>query len=314
MLGETDTHGAHISRSSLPPPAVKAPRESSRLPRQALGSLPAPTGSSAERKRPDTSLPAAVQRLAPERTATQVRIDRSAPSTAASGFPSCASSRVRYGERALKTVLDSLPPETLAVFTAGVAPNSFISFDSVCRLVEAIDAKLGRDDLHLIADCGRAVAEGTFDQMKRLSSPTPPPELLLAEMPGFVEKLIRGVRCKVRSVGRGYGRLELDEPPGTSSLTMCVLVLGFLDRSLGRFGAREVEVNLLELPLLGRRRKPLRHQLAHHLSPCCAGFGEPRRSQRRSQRLVNSARPSRSHHSRYLRCASSRSFLGSAGW
>ena len=157
----------------------------------------------------------------------------------------------RYGERALKIVLDSLAPDTLAVFTAGVSPNTFISFDSVCQLVEAVDAKLGRDDLHLIADCGRAVAEGTFDQMKRLSSPTPPPELLLAEMPGFVEKLIRGVRCKVRSVGRGYGRLELDEATGTSSLTMCVLVLGFLDRSLGRFGAREVEVNLLNCRYLG---------------------------------------------------------------
>ena len=157
----------------------------------------------------------------------------------------------RYGDRALKTVLDSLPAETLGVFTSSLAPNSFVSFDSVCRLVETIDAKLGRDDLHLIADCGRAVAEGTFDQMKRLSSPPPPPELLLAEMPAFVEKLIRGVRCKVRSVGRGYGRLELDEPPGTSSLTMCVLVLGFLDRSLSRFGAREVEVNLLNCRYLG---------------------------------------------------------------
>ena len=88
----------------------------------------------------------------------------------------------RYGERALKTVLEGLPPDARQVFTAGVTTGQWISFGSVCRLVEVIDAKLGRDDLHLIADCGRAVAEGAFDQMKKLGPPTPPPELLLAEM------------------------------------------------------------------------------------------------------------------------------------
>jgi serine/threonine protein kinase len=157
----------------------------------------------------------------------------------------------RYGERALKTVLEGLPPDARQVFTAGVTTGQWISFGSLCRLVEVIDAKLGRDDLHLIADCGRAVAEGAFDTMKKLGPPTPPPELLLAEMPGFVESLIRGVECKVRSVGRGYGRLELDEFDADASLTTCVIVLGFLDRSLTRFGAREVEVNLLNCRYLG---------------------------------------------------------------
>lgn len=240
LLGET-TRTASTFRSSLPPPAVKA-REVIKAP-HAAAQHAAPAGASGERKRANT--PAAPAASVTGATRPQRAFDGSV------GLSILRFVSMRYGERALKTVLDSLPPETLAIFTAGVAPNSYIPFDSVCRLVEAIDAKLGRDDLHLIADCGRAVAEGTFDQMKRLSSPTPPPELLLAEMPAFVEKLIRGVRCKVRSVGRGYGRLELDEPPGTSSLTMCVLVLGFLDRSLGRFGAREVEVNLLTCRYLG---------------------------------------------------------------
>jgi serine/threonine-protein kinase len=157
----------------------------------------------------------------------------------------------RYGERALKTVLDSLTPDVRAVFAKGVGQGSWISFEAVTRLVETIDAKLGRDDLHLIADCGRAVAEGTLDHMKKLGPPTPPPELLLAEMPGFVESLVRGVECKVRSVGRGYGRMELDEFDHEPSLTACVIVLGFLDRSLTRFGAREVEVNLLSSRYLG---------------------------------------------------------------
>ncbi len=229
---------ASTFRSSLPPPAVRA-REAINAPYPAPPKAAMPTRVSGERqRRPASSGLASAHR-------EQRAFDGSV------GLSILRFVSHRYGERALKTVLDCLPPETLSVFTTGVAPHTFIPFASVCQLVETIDAKLGRDDLHLIADCGRAVADGTFDQRKRLNAPTPPPELLLAEMPGFVEKLIRGVRCKVRSVGRGYGRLELDEPPGTSSLTMCVLVLGFLDRSLSRFGAREVEVNLLNCRYLG---------------------------------------------------------------
>ncbi len=157
----------------------------------------------------------------------------------------------RYGERALTAVLGRLTPEARRIFDAGVSPGAWLPFDTVCALVETIDATLGRDDLHLIADCGRAVAEGAFDQLKRLGPPEPPPELLLAEMPRFIESLIRGVTCRLRSVGRGYGRLELDEHGAPASLTLCVLVLGFLDRCLSRFGAHEVEVNLLACRYLG---------------------------------------------------------------
>jgi predicted hydrocarbon binding protein len=118
-------------------------------------------------------------------------------------------------------------------------------------LVEAIDRKLGRDDLHLIADCGRAVAEGTAERLHEPGQPFPPPELLLAEMPRYLSSMFRGIQCRVRSIGRGYGRIELDELAHPASLTLCVLVLGVLDRTLGRFGAREVEVNLLNCRYLG---------------------------------------------------------------
>lgn len=157
----------------------------------------------------------------------------------------------RYGERALTTVLGRLSPEARGCFDAGVAPTSWLPFDAVCALVETIDATFGRDDLHLIADCGRAVADDTFDQLQRRHRPEQPPELLLAEMPGFVESLVRGVACRLRSVGRGYGRLELDEQEAPASLTLCVLVLGILDRALSRLGANEVEVNLLSCRYLG---------------------------------------------------------------
>ncbi|HEX5661011.1 MAG TPA: serine/threonine-protein kinase [Polyangiales bacterium] len=157
----------------------------------------------------------------------------------------------RYGERALTAVLSRLRPEARKVFDAGVQPGSWLPFDAVCQLVETIDAALGRDDLHTIADCGRQVAEGAFDSLKKQGPPDPPPELLLAEMPRFVESFIRGIVVRLKSVGRGYGRLELDEQGAAPSLTMCVLVLGFLDRTLTRFGASEVEVNLLACRYLG---------------------------------------------------------------
>lgn len=185
---------------------------------------------------------------------------RNLPPVVASGPRGCEGSFVlsilrfvskRYGERALSAVLSRLTVEHRRVFDAGVSPGTWLPFDAVCALIETIDAALGRDDLHLLADCGRAVAEDVFDQLKPRTAPEPPPELLLAEMPTFVEAMIRGVTCRLRSVGRGYGRLELDELGAPASLTICVVVLGFLDRSLSRSGANEVEVNLLSCRYLG---------------------------------------------------------------
>jgi predicted hydrocarbon binding protein len=157
----------------------------------------------------------------------------------------------RYGERSLASVLAALPQDVRTVFSAGLSPGVWISFECVNALVEAIDRKLGRDDLHLIADCGRAVAEGTAERLHEPGQPFPPPELLLAEMPRYLSSMFRGIQCRVRSIGRGYGRIELDELAHPASLTLCVTVLGVLDRTLGRFGAREVEVNLLNCRYLG---------------------------------------------------------------
>lgn len=252
LLHETvRTAQAPQAYRTLPPPALKA-REAMQVPH--AGRVPSIPAGAVGAPIAGPALPAAERAYVPMSRPSPRPVHAQAGARAFQGSVGLSILRFvarRYGERAVKPVLDSLPRDAHAVFSAGVAPDAWISFESVCSLVEAIDAKLGRDDLHLIADCGRAVAEGTFDQVKRLGPPTPPPELLLAEMPKFVEQIIRGVSCKVRSVGRGYGRLELDELEAAPSLTLCVLVLGFLDRSLSRCGAREVEVNLLNCRYLG---------------------------------------------------------------
>lgn len=156
----------------------------------------------------------------------------------------------KFGERALKDLLDAMPPAAQAPFAQGIDADSWVDLDSVRILIEQIDARLGQDDLHLVLQTGRAAAEGAFHLMRDLRPPAPPPELLVAEMPSVMHGVIRGMRCAVRRVGRGYGRLELvesDEP----SLTLAVGTLGFLARSLERFGADDVEVNLLSARALG---------------------------------------------------------------
>jgi hypothetical protein len=156
----------------------------------------------------------------------------------------------QFGERALKDVLDSMPAESRRPFLEGIDADSWVALSAVRSLVEHIDMRLGQNDLHLVLEAGRAAAEGAFDLMQELRPPAPPPELLVAEMPSILKKVVKGLDCEVRRVGRGYGRLELvetDEP----SLTMAVGTLGFLARSLERFGADDVEVNLLSARALG---------------------------------------------------------------
>ncbi len=150
----------------------------------------------------------------------------------------------RFGERALRELLTTLPEQARRPFELGVAEDSWVDGFALRKLVDAIDARLGSDDLHTIVECGGAAAEGAFELMRAIEPPAPPAELVLTEMPEVAQKLFRGIELIVRRVGRGYGRLELiesDEP----SLSLAVLWLGFLERSLGRFGAEEVEVNML---------------------------------------------------------------------
>lgn len=149
----------------------------------------------------------------------------------------------RFGERAVKDLLDGMTPAERKPFDAGMLDDAWFDGAALRALVEAIDQRLGSDDLHTVVECGRAAAEGSFDQMRAIQPPGPSPELLVAELPMILKGLLRGVEIVVRRVGRGYGRYEVFES-GTPSLTTGVLLLGFVERSLQRFGAGDVEVNL----------------------------------------------------------------------
>ncbi|MFW5920357.1 MAG: hypothetical protein ACOCUS_00855, partial [Polyangiales bacterium] len=155
-----------------------------------------------------------------------------------------------FGERALKDVLDALPEPARDVFASGVSSDSWVPWYAVNALVQEVDARLGRDDLHLIAQCGHAAAEGAFERMRALRSSLPGPELLLAEIPTTMQQLLWGTSWVVHHVGRGYGRLEVVERQ-PASLPTCVWSLGFLEESLDRVGAKEIEVNLTSCRALG---------------------------------------------------------------
>ncbi len=150
----------------------------------------------------------------------------------------------RFGERSVKEVIDGLEPPLRRPFEEGIDPERWYVGEHFTALAERIDAVHGRDDLHIIVELGRAIAESAFDDMRKLKPPQPPVELLLAELPQITRTMIQGAETTVRRIGRGYARIELVER-STASLTLAVLILGFVERSLGRFGAADVEVNLL---------------------------------------------------------------------
>ncbi len=150
----------------------------------------------------------------------------------------------RFGERSVKDVIDGLDAVLRRPFDEGIEPDRWYAGEHFLALAERIDAVHGRDDLHVIVELGRAIAESAFDDMRNLKPPSPPIELLLAELPRITRTMIQGAETTVRRIGRGYARIELVER-ASPSLTLAVLVLGLVERSLGRFGAADVEVNLL---------------------------------------------------------------------
>ncbi|MEM6956241.1 MAG: hypothetical protein AAF645_11150, partial [Myxococcota bacterium] len=156
----------------------------------------------------------------------------------------------RFGERALHELLRSLPEQSASVFVEGISGRTWLQYDHLISLVSHVDAMLGRDDLHLVVQCGRAAAESAFDRMRSVRPPSPPPQELMRAMPDVMTSFFRGMAARVTRLGRGFARLELDEV-GEVSLVGSVFLIGFFDRSLDRFGAKDVEVNLASTPALG---------------------------------------------------------------
>lgn len=169
--------------------------------------------------------------------------------------PILESTSRRFGANALASLLAALPDNVRNYFPDGShgvsAMPRWIAYEAVALLTEQVDARLGNDDLTLIAECGRAAAEGAFDLIRTIQPPDgPSAELLLAELPQVAKRLYVGIGLQVRRVGRGYGRMEVLEDVAPS-LAGCVAIVGFIERALRHFGAKEVEVNMSSCRALG---------------------------------------------------------------
>jgi serine/threonine protein kinase len=234
------THRRAFERADGPTaPALEAPRHTEPEPRRTRAAQPAhaPRAAPTERMHPRIG-----ESVAPDEVeeVTQVTLlVRGAVVLAALRFVGR-----RFGERSVKDVIDALDSVMRRPFDEGIDPDRWYPGEHFTTLAERIDAVHGRDDLHVIVELGRAIAESAFEEMRKLRPPAPPIELLLAELPRITRGLIQGAETAVRRIGRGYARIELVER-ASPSLTLAVLVLGFVERSLGRFGAADVEVNLL---------------------------------------------------------------------
>jgi serine/threonine-protein kinase len=155
----------------------------------------------------------------------------------------------RFGQLALRDLLTYLPPLTRDLFAAGVAEEDLVPYDAVLELLERIDATMGRDDLHLVVECGREMADALAGLVASELGAAPP-ELLLTHLPKFASKHVRGVTFRVTRVGRGYAQLSLDEQ-GQSTLTGGVCTLGLLEKLLTNAGAEEAEVTMTQCRALG---------------------------------------------------------------
>ncbi len=149
----------------------------------------------------------------------------------------------RFGERARRDVIDGLDPALRRPFEEGIEPERWYFGEHFVALVERIDATLGADDLHLVVEVGRAIAEDRFESIQRRIPKASPIELVLSDLPRLARDAAQGIEMTIRRVGRGYARLELLERV-SPSLTLTVTVLGLVERILDRFGASDVEVNL----------------------------------------------------------------------
>lgn len=157
----------------------------------------------------------------------------------------------RFSPRALKDVLAGLPAGVRPIFQRGISEHDWVPFAALETLQQQVDTKLGRDDMHLVLQCGRGAAEGTLPRLFETVPKGAPPEVLLAEMPRFMEHAVRGVRSRVRTVGRGYGSLEVLDDESDHALSTCVSLLGFFDRSFAECAAKEVEVTSVSCRALG---------------------------------------------------------------
>jgi serine/threonine protein kinase len=157
--------------------------------------------------------------------------------------------QTRFGPRAMRDVLTSLSPESADIFQRGVAATDYVPLVAFESLTQGIDAKLGSDDMQLLVSCGRAAGEALVS-LFRENPATTTVETTLVDLPRVVGRGFRGISLRSRTIGRGYGTVEVvDEEEHT--LGTCVTMLGLVEQCVGSTHARDLEVSCVSCTALG---------------------------------------------------------------
>lgn len=155
----------------------------------------------------------------------------------------------RFGPRAMRELLSSLEPSVASIFQRGVSESDQIPLSAYEELERAIDSRLGADDMQLYVSCGRSAGEALAPMFAR-GTAKPTCETVLVDLPRVVARGLRGVELKSRTIGRGYGTIEVIDGEA-HSLGTCVTMLGLVEQCFSCVEPKDLEVRCVTCRALG---------------------------------------------------------------
>jgi hypothetical protein len=153
----------------------------------------------------------------------------------------------RIGLAGLAEVLASAPPDVHARWVANISDQGWYPA-TLLSVIEIADRRFGKGDRKFVVDAGAHLADaargaGRLGSMKS-------PELCFGQLPTLLSSHFCHGQARVTKHGGGYGELEVLGHP-RPTLTLAVLMVGFLQRCLQLTGAREPDVRLAKVAALG---------------------------------------------------------------
>ncbi|MDW8363999.1 MAG: serine/threonine-protein kinase [Myxococcales bacterium] len=158
--------------------------------------------------------------------------------------------RARIGVPLLRASADTLPERARSVVLGPLDPGSWYP-EIVLDVLEAADRVAADGQRTLVAEAGRALATqllGARAGAGTTGSLTP--ELFFSYVPDLWARYFTDGRARVMRISRGYGRLEVRER-SRASMTVAVVLAGYVEEALRIVGARDVDVRLARAAALG---------------------------------------------------------------
>ena len=159
----------------------------------------------------------------------------------------------RFGQRSLRQSLEGLEKSARNDFARGISNSDEVNLQSFIDFITHVDRHLGNDDLHLVVQCGKAMAEGVPNLLGASNSHELPVPQWVKRLPAVSRKIVGAGHFSASRVGDGFARLELVESQ-EAQLVLHVALLGLLERCLEIYGGKDGEVSMLSSRALGDPR------------------------------------------------------------